>query len=133
MSNKKNKASLCVDDDPMILMSLKLQLTQSFDGQFVIETAESGEEALELIEFLVDREIDTLLIISDWLMPKMKGDELLVHVKDRFPKVGQIMLSGQAENDAVQNAFKNSNLKYFISKPWNKQDLVDKVNEVLSN
>ncbi len=133
MANKKNKAILCVDDDPMILMSLKLQLTQSFDGQFIIETAESGEEALELIEFLGGRDIDTLLIISDWLMPKMKGDELLVKVKNKFPKVGQIMLSGQAENDAVQNAFKNSNLKYFIAKPWNKNDLVEKVNAVLKN
>ena len=133
MATKKNKAILCVDDDPMILMSLKLQLTQSFDGQFIIETAESGEEALELIEFLGGRNIDTLLIISDWLMPKMKGDELLVKVKDRFPKVGQIMLSGQAQNDAVQNAFKNSNLRYFISKPWNKSDLVEKVNAVLNN
>ncbi|WP_338793536.1 response regulator [Bernardetia sp. MNP-M8] len=133
MAAKKNKAILCVDDDPMILMSLKLQLTQSFDGQFIIETAESGEEALELIDFLGGRDIDTLLIISDWLMPKMKGDELLVKIKDRFPKVGQIMLSGQAQNEAVQNAFKNSNLKYFISKPWNKQDLVDKVNEILKS
>ncbi|WP_375563189.1 response regulator [Bernardetia sp. OM2101] len=130
---KTNKAILCVDDDPMILMSLKLQLNQSFDGKFVIETAESGEEALEIIEFLGERNIDTLLVITDWLMPKMKGDELLVKVKDRFPNVAQIMLSGQAENDAVQNAFKNSNLKYFISKPWNKNDLVDKVNEVLKN
>ncbi|WP_338815249.1 response regulator [Bernardetia sp. Wsw4-3y2] len=133
MAAKKNKAILCVDDDPMILMSLKLQLTQSFDGQFIIETAESGEEALELIDFLGGRDIDTLLIISDWLMPKMKGDELLVKIKDRFPKVGQIMLSGQAQNEAVQNAFKNSNLKYFISKPWNKQDLIDKVNEILKS
>jgi YesN/AraC family two-component response regulator len=133
MKNKKNKAILCVDDDPMILSSLKLQLTQSFDGEFVIETAESGEEALELIEFLQSRNIHTLLIISDWLMPKMKGDELLVKVKDRFPKVGQIMLSGQAEDEAVENAFKNSNLRYFITKPWDKNDLVEKVNKVLQN
>jgi len=133
MTNKKNKAILCVDDDPMILMSLKLQLNQSFEGQFIIETAESGEEALELIEFLGGRGINTLLIISDWLMPKMKGDELLIKVKNKFPKVAQIMLSGQAEDDAVQNAFKNSNLKYFISKPWNKNDLIEKVNEILKN
>ncbi len=133
MATKKNKAILCVDDDPMILMSLKLQLTQSFDGQFIVETAESGEEALELIDFLQGKSIDTLLIITDWLMPKMKGDELLVTVKKRFPTVRQIMLSGQAENEAVQNAFKNSNLKYFISKPWNKNDLIQKVNEVLKN
>jgi YesN/AraC family two-component response regulator len=131
MSIKKNKAILCVDDDPMILMSLKLQLTQSFDGQFIVETAESGEEALEIIEFLGERSIDTLLIITDWLMPKMKGDELLIKVKALFPTVKQIMLSGQAENSAVENAFKNSNLKYFISKPWSKQDLIDKINEVI--
>ncbi|WP_375563190.1 response regulator [Bernardetia sp. OM2101] len=131
MEIQTNKAILCVDDDPMILMSLKLQLNQNFDGKFVIETAESGEEALEIIEFLGERSIDTLLIITDWLMPKMKGDELLIKVKTLFPTVKQIMLSGQAENSAVQNAFENSNLKYFISKPWRRQDLIDKVNEVI--
>ena len=130
---KRNKAILCVDDDPMILMSLKLQLNQDFGDQFVIETAESGDEALELIDFLVDRNIDTLLIISDWLMPKMKGDALLIHIKNRFPKVAQIMLSGQADNEAVQKMFKNSNLKYFIAKLWNKDDLINKVSEILQN
>jgi response regulator RpfG family c-di-GMP phosphodiesterase len=60
-----------------------------------------------------------------------ESQKTLQRYKDCFPKVGQSMLSGQAENEAVQNTFKNSNLKYFISKPWNKNDLVEKVNEIL--
>ncbi|WP_027002472.1 response regulator [Hugenholtzia roseola] len=130
---KKNKAILCVDDDSTVLDSLKTQLINIFSDEFIIETAESGEEALEIIEFLGRRKIDTLLIITDWLMPKMKGDELLVKVHNKFPRISKIMLSGQADERAIQNAFKNANLAAFISKPWQTEDLVAAIKPLLSD
>lgn len=124
---KKTKAILCVDDDHIILGSLKIQLMQEFNDDFIIETAESGDEALEILDFLTERSIHTLVIITDWLMPEMKGDELLVEVNKQFPKVGKIMLSGQAEDEAIQHAFKEGNMQFFLSKPWNKKELIEKI------
>ncbi len=128
---KKNSAILCVDDDPIVLDSLKTQLGQVFDKDYIIETAESGEEALEILEFLKDRNINTLLVISDWLMPKMKGDELLVKIHEKFPRTAKIMLSGQADKQAVKNAFDNAGLASFVSKPWKREDLVSSISTLL--
>lgn len=124
---KKTKAILCVDDDHIILGSLKIQLMQEFNDDFIIETAESGDEALEILDFLTERSINTLVVITDWLMPEMKGDELLIEINKQFPKVAKIMLSGQAEEQAIQNAFKAGNMQFFLSKPWDKKDLIEKI------
>lgn len=128
---KKTKAILCVDDDHIILGSLKIQLMQEFNEEFIIETAESGDEALEILDFLTERNINTLVVITDWLMPEMKGDELLVEINKQFPKVAKIMLSGQAEDEAIQNAFQEGNMQFFLSKPWDKKDLIEKIYQSL--
>jgi DNA-binding NtrC family response regulator len=44
------------------------------------------------------------VIVSDWLMPGMKGDDFLVEAHKRVPTVVKIMLSGQAEQAAVDRA-----------------------------
>lgn len=127
---KKGKAILCVDDEPIILESLKAELSNVFGDEFMIETAESGEEALEVLDFLADRKINTLVIISDWLMPEMKGDELLAKVHQKFPKMIKIMLSGQADPQAISRAKTNADSNY-VAKPWKKQDLVALIREQL--
>ena len=50
------------------------------------------------------------MIISDWLMPGMKGDELLIRIHELFPKVVKIMLTGQADEVAVNRAKELANL-----------------------
>jgi DNA-binding NtrC family response regulator len=127
---KKHKAILCVDDEPMILKSLKAELTQSVGSEYLIEIAESGEEALEIIDELSQKGIDTLLVISDWLMPNMKGDELLMTIHQKFPNMAKIMLSGQADTNAIDRV-KSIAQGAFIAKPWRKEDLNNLVNGYL--
>ena len=127
------KYILCVDDDKIILNSLKAQLKQYYADEFMIELAESAEEALEILEELHEKNITSLIVISDWLMPTMKGDEYLQEVHKKFPKVGQIMLSGQADKTAIEETFERTNLSYFIEKPWRQVDLVTKIDKVVLN
>lgn len=129
---KKHKAILCVDDEPIILKSLKSELGQSFGSEYIIETAESGDEALEIIEELAEKQVDTLVVISDWLMPDMKGDELLMIIHQKFPSIAKIMLSGQADSQAIQRV-ESISQGSFMSKPWKKEDLNKLVNDNLSN
>ncbi|HAG80524.1 MAG TPA: hypothetical protein DCL61_04970, partial [Cyanobacteria bacterium UBA12227] len=68
---------LCVDDEVVVLNSLKIQLKNEFGDTYLYEVAESADEALEIIEEFHEDEIRILLIVSDWLMPGMKGDEFL--------------------------------------------------------
>ena len=119
---------LCVDDEVIVLTALKDQLRRAFGSDFVIEVAESAEEALELLEELSGQGHKMLVIVSDWLMPGMKGDEFLIQAHQRFPTVVKIMLSGQAEQAAVDRARREAGLHDFLAKPWNAAELVGSIN-----
>ena len=119
---------LCVDDEVIVLTALKDQLRRAFGSDFVIDVAESAEEALELLEELAEQGHKVLVIVSDWLMPGMKGDEFLIQAHQKFPTVVKIMLSGQAEQAAVDRARREAGLHEFLAKPWNAAELVDSIN-----
>lgn len=122
---------VCVDDEEIVLRSLKRELNETFGDEYAIETAEGGEDALELFEELLEEGYEVPLIIADHIMPGIKGDELLKHIHARSPKTLKIMLTGQANMEAVTNAINYANLYRYIAKPWEKADLVITVKEAL--
>lgn len=115
---------LCVDDEGFILDSLKVQLKHEFRDEYVYEVAESADEALEIIGELREEGRRIVAIVSDWLMPGIKGDEFLIKVHQDMPDVVKILLTGQADEDAVVRAQERANLHSFISKPWQTEQLV---------
>lgn len=117
-------AILCVDDEVMILDSLKEQLQRSFGDQYLYEVAENVEEAWLIIEELYDEGARLLVIVSDWLMPGIKGDEFLIQVHQRFPEILTIMLTGQVDREAVDRAKTEANLYACLYKPWNEAELI---------
>lgn len=121
------KYIMCLDDEPTILTSLKGQLKRNFGNEYSYEFAESPDEAWDLIEELKNEEIDILLIVSDWLMPGMKGDEFLIKVHKKFPGIVKIMLTGQADKDAIKRATDEANLYKCIDKPWTEEELVNTI------
>ncbi len=126
------RAILCVDDEEMILTSLRDQLQRHFGEQYLYEFAESADEALEVIEELVGDEMEILIIVSDWLMPGMKGDEFLIHVHQRFPNIVTVMLTGQADEESIERTRQQANLHRCLYKPWTEEDLIETLNSGLS-
>jgi DNA-binding NtrC family response regulator len=124
-------AILCVDDEAIILNSLVRQLQTAFDDDYLYETAENADEALEIIEELQAEGTALLVIVSDWLMPGAKGDEFLIKVHQRFPGVVKIMLTGQADRDAIERAIDQANLYTCLEKPWQAQDLIQAIQSAL--
>jgi len=111
---------LCVDDERMVLDSLRMQLSTAFGTIYKYEAAEDAYEALDLIEELYHDQISVILIISDWLMPGIKGDDFLIRVHKEFPNVIKIMLTGQAEEVAIDRAKEQANLLcYLLLQPKN--------------
>jgi len=121
------KAFLCVDDEKTILSSLKAQLRKRFGTQYIYEMAESADEAWEVIEELHEDGIEIFIIITDWLMPGMKGDEFLIQVYQRFPKILAIMITGQADRNAVIRAREEANLYHCLQKPWDEEELIETI------
>ena len=118
---------LCVDDESVVLNSLKIQLKNAFLDNYLYELAESSDEAWEIIEELQGSENNLIVIVSDWLMPGVKGDEFLIHVHQKFPKVIKVMLTGQADPSSIERAKKDANLYQYISKPWNQDELIETI------
>ncbi|NJL48514.1 MAG: response regulator [Leptolyngbyaceae cyanobacterium SM2_5_2] len=125
-------AILCVDDEASILEALKQQLKRCFGDQYVYEVAQSAEEAWLVIDELELESIKILIIVSDWLMPNVKGDEFLTQVHQRFPKIITVMLTGQADESAIERAKQEANLFACIHKPWSEQDLQNVISAALN-
>ncbi len=125
----KKPVILCVDDEKIILDSLEEQINGRLGREFSVELAERGEEALEIIAELAEDGRELAVVISDQLMPSMKGDEFLIKVHASHPETLKILLTGQASIDAVRNAINNARLYRYVVKPWEENDLMLTVEE----
>ncbi|MDM8559952.1 response regulator [Candidatus Parabeggiatoa sp. HSG14] len=119
-----NKAILCVDDEFIILETLVEQLEKKLGNKYIYETAETAEEGLEVLEELINDNVDILIIVSDWLMPGMKGDEFLTKVYQQFPDIVTVMLTGQADEESIVHAKNSANLHACLFKPWSEEELI---------
>ncbi|EDN66838.1 two-component response regulator [Beggiatoa sp. PS] len=82
----KKPVIVCVDDDKTVLSSLQMELMDALGEEYLIETAEDGGDALALFEELLENGYDIPLVISDYLMPDIPGNELLKHIHAISPK-----------------------------------------------
>jgi len=117
-------AILCVDDEASVLEAVRSQLRARFGARFDIETVTSGAEALEVIEELIEDGIDVPVIISDEIMPEMRGHEFLSLAQKRLPDSRKILMTGQAGTEAVVAAVNAAGLFHYIAKPWASVDLI---------
>ncbi|MEO0374514.1 MAG: hybrid sensor histidine kinase/response regulator [Cyanobacteria bacterium P01_A01_bin.17] len=124
---------VCVDDEPAVLDSLRRELSEVFEESYELETAVGGVEAVELVKDLVQDQCDVAVIIADYLMPDMKGDEVLRQVNELSPKTLTVMLTGQAGVDGITNAINTAQLYRYIAKPWQPADLQLTVREALNS
>jgi CheY-like chemotaxis protein len=115
---------LCVDDDTTVLVALRTLLAHVFGSNHLVEIAESGDEALEILADLQRQGQQLSIIISDFIMPGMRGDELLIELHQRSPKTITIMLTGQSDFDGVKKAINQANLYRFLEKPVNQDDII---------
>ena len=114
---------LCVDDELNVLNALKRLLRKE---DFKIFTAPSGKEGLAVLE----REA-IHLVICDQRMPEMNGIEFLSQVRERYPDIVRISLTGYTEVDAITESINRGNIYKFFLKPWNDQQLKLEIRQAL--
>jgi len=107
---------LLVDDEEMVLTSIRSFL--AIETDYRVYTFTSPVKALQELDRL---NID--LVISDYLMPDMDGITFLGRVKERFPQVPRILLTGYADKENAIKAINDVGLYQYIEKPWNNDDL----------
>ncbi len=118
-----NPKILVVDDEPVITEMLRQQFTR--EG-YEVFTAGSAEEALVLI---ARQPMD--VVISDEMMPGMKGTEFLSILRRRQPETIRIMLTGYATLDGVIRAINEGEIYRYFTKPCNLIDIVVTIRQAL--
>ena len=106
---------LFVDDEVNILKALQ-RLLRSED--MTVLAASRGQEALDLLE-----STPAQVVISDQRMPEMSGVDLLSQVRERWPDVVRMMLTGYTEIDVAVEAINRGEIYRLITKPWNDDEL----------
>jgi chemotaxis signal transduction protein/ABC-type nitrate/sulfonate/bicarbonate transport system substrate-binding protein/AmiR/NasT family two-component response regulator len=124
MAINKNIKILLVEDAG-VMRKMEIKTLNSLDFNNVKE-AKNGKAAIELLQ----NSLDVELIISDWNMPVMGGYELLKWVRSngKTKDLPFIMATGRGEKKEVEKA-SEAGVSSFISKPFNKDELFEKINE----
>lgn len=123
---------LCVDDEKIILDSLKKELQAFLHPPYTLEVAQGGEDALEVIREFMEDGYEVPLVITDYIMPKMKGDQLLRSISEVSPQTFGILLTGQADLEGVRNSVRYGRLQSFLLKPWDTVDLKGDIQKTLN-
>jgi two-component system, probable response regulator PhcQ len=108
-------AVLIVDDEKNVLHALQRALRRE---PYTTLTALGAEEGYQLLSA---REVS--IVVCDYTMPFINGMEFLKQVKQTYPHILSIMLTGQAEMDVAIQAINEAGVYKFILKPWNDEDL----------
>ncbi len=122
-SSAQQAVVLCVDDEPSILSALR----RLFRPQgYRVLLAEGGAAGLEM---LAAEPVD--LVVSDMRMPEMDGVQFLEQVRERWPAVVRIMLTGYADINSTIGAINRGEIHRYIAKPWDDQDILLSVGDGL--
>ena len=114
---------LLVEDEDMVRAVAERALTRQ--GYSVL-TAENGEVALDLLE----RSGRPDLLISDVVMPTMDGPTMVRHVRERYPDLPIVFMSGYAE-EQLRKSIDLDNVA-FLPKPFSVQQLAEVARDAMA-
>jgi DNA-binding NtrC family response regulator len=118
MNTNGHKPSILIaDDEDMVVASIKAFL--QLDGDFEIHGFTDPEEAAR---FAGSNPVD--VAVSDYLMPKMNGIQLLGRIKESQPEASRVLLTGHADKQSAIQAINQVALFQYLEKPWDNAQLL---------
>ena len=105
---------LLVDDEPLSLETL----TRTLDESFEVRTATSAAAAEEILA-----EEWVQVVVTDQRMPQTTGVEFLARVRERWPDVIRIMISGYTDAEDIIDGINRAGIYQYITKPWHPESL----------
>ena len=114
---------LVVDDDEHVRRSLRRVLRRASCNLL------EAPEAATALDMLASEPVQ--VVVSDYRMPGMDGVEFLRQVKERYPAIQRVLLTGQADTAAIEEAVNRSEIFRFIWKPWDESHLLLTVQDAI--
>jgi DNA-binding NtrC family response regulator len=117
LSQRRQPTVLIVDDEEMVITSIRAFLQLETD--FTVHGFTDPEEAAR---FAAANPVD--VAVSDYLMPKMNGIQLLTRIKELQPEASRVLLTGHADKQSAIQAINQVALFQYLEKPWDNAQLL---------
>ena len=114
---------LVVDDEILIRQGIIHYVDWESNGYQIVGEAANGEEAIEKIE-----QLEPHILLTDIVMPKMDGIELIQFVKKFYPSIMILVLSSYDEFDYVRQTFQLGVADYILKPKLNEQEVLSILN-----
>lgn len=121
MSETKAPRILLVDDEEMVLTSIRAYL--SLETEYEILAHTQPEDALRRLD---EAPID--VVVTDYLMPRVTGLQLLAEAKKKQPEAARVLLTGHADKQSAIQAINDVGLYQYLEKPWDNAQLLLVIN-----
>lgn len=119
---------LIVDDEYLLRQGIKHLLDWKKEGFEIVGEASNGREALDLIDTLKPH-----IVISDMVMPVMDGLELVSIIKENYPEIQIVILSGYSDFDYVKGTFKLGVTDYILKPKLNPDEVLQLLKNIAGN
>ncbi|MGA2595878.1 MAG: response regulator [Bryobacteraceae bacterium] len=120
MANSANNGParvVIVDDEDMVITSIRAFL--QLETEYVVNGFTSPEEAVKHLETT-----PADVVISDYMMPKMNGMQMLAKAKQYQPEAARVLLTGHADKQSAITAINEVGLYQYLEKPWDNAQLL---------
>jgi response regulator RpfG family c-di-GMP phosphodiesterase len=124
MTPNGQPAVLIVDDEDMVITSIRAFL--QLETEYRVTGLTVPEEA---VKFLETNPVD--VVVSDYLMPKMTGLQLLAKAKELQPEAARVLLTGHADKQSAIHAINDVGLFQYLEKPWDNSQLLLVINSAI--
>jgi len=115
-------AILTVDDEPEVLRAIERDLRRKYGKDYRVLSADSGANAIDLLNQLKKRGDSVALMLSDQRMPQMSGLDVLGQGMELFPQAKRALLTAYADTNAAIAAINTAKVHYYLLKPWDPPD-----------
>ncbi len=124
MTSEKSPVVFFIDDEPSVLKSI-IRLTQG--APYEVFTFDDPQKAIAEFE-----KHEVAVVVSDQMMPSMKGTTCLAMVREEWPETIRMIFSGFTDFESILPAINYGKIFHFIAKPWNDDELLAAINDAIS-
>ena len=132
---ERRPVMLTVDDDPGVSRAVQRDLRRRYGERFRVLRAESGGQALDLLQQVRLREDPVALMVVDQRMPEMSGVQLLEASLGLHPMAKRVLLTAYADTQAAIDAINRVGLDRYLMKPWDppEEQLYPVIDDLLTD
>jgi thioredoxin reductase (NADPH) len=126
---------MILDDEPQVLNAVERDLRQHYRRDYRIVKSTNGQDALEALKKLKERNTPVALFLVDQRMPNMTGTEFITDASVLYPQARKVLLTAYADTQAAIDSINEIGLDYYLMKPWDppEQNLYPVLDDLLSD